>query len=175
MADSSDDNDKPVGRDYVVGYGRPPREHQFKPNDGRSRQARPDRKNRSASEDAAALLDKPLNVNRKGKRAKIHPHEAQMLSLAKQVFAGQTSAMREFLIECKHAGLLEGAQLVRLSNVVVIPDGVNRGILNVLLTQYGRPPWDPDVYEALESEWQRDRDEIDRLRQIFLRSDDNER
>lgn len=175
MADPSGNSDRIADHDYKVGYGKPPREHQFKSNDGRRPSAKRSPKNNSQSESVAALLDKPLKLNRRGKITRIHPHEAQIMSLGKRALDGGVRAMREFLIECMHAGLLNSAALVQTSNVFVIPDGVNLNILDVLLTQYGLPPWDPDVYQTLEDECQRDCDEITKLREDFKRDNDDGR
>jgi hypothetical protein len=56
----------------------------------------------------------------------------------------------------------------------VIPRGVNRGIIKVLLETYGLPPWDPEIYAALVAEFEHDRARIEELSIQFLKEHENE-
>jgi hypothetical protein len=55
-----------------------------------------------------------------------------------------------------------------------MPKGVNRGILTVLIEDYGLPPWDADVYAALEAEFERDQARIKELHDQFMEDLKNE-
>jgi len=50
---------------------------------------------------------------------------------------------------------------------------VNRGIVKVLLDTYGLPPWDADIYAALEAEYERDQARIEELYNQFLKDLEN--
>jgi hypothetical protein len=125
--------------DYKVGYGKPPRDHQFKKNDSRPRK-RSGKGSTPIGSGVATRLDRPLTVHRNGKPEKVHPHELQMLSLGRKALEGSSGALREFLKECEDAGLLEPELIERISNVLVEPDGANTHILGVLVKQHGGPP-----------------------------------
>ncbi len=51
---------------------------------------------------------------------------------------------------------------------------MNRGIVKVLLDTYGLPPWDADIYAALEAEYERDQAHIEELYNQFLKDLENE-
>ena len=160
----------PATGNYSVGYKKPPTEHQFKPGHLRDR-------SQNASEktpDIAALFDKPLKVKRGGKTIAMHPFEAELMSLGKRALKGEPRAAKLFLKHCEDAGLLEPPPAEQTHGVFVMPRGVNREILRVLLETYGLPPWDPKIYAALEAEFERDRARIEELHIQFLKEHENE-
>ena len=160
--------------DYKVGYKKPPKEHQFKSKHLRDEApgARTQRVEKGL--DVAAWIDKPLEVKRRGKSTTMHPHEASLISLGNRALKGEPRATRLFLKECEIAGLLEPAAVGQTHGVFVIPRGVNRGIVKVLLDTYGLPPWDADIYAALEAEYERDQARIAELYDQFLKDLENE-
>jgi hypothetical protein len=158
---------------YTVGYKKPPTEHQFKskqPRDG------PQTVKRARNENGlnlAGLFDKPMRVKRAGKTITVHPHEAQLTSLAKRALKGEPRATKLFLKHCAAADLLDPVTAEQTHGVFVIPKGANRAIVKVLLETYGLPPWDPDAYDTLEAEYQRDQAHIEELFKQFMKEHEN--
>lgn len=155
-------------KDYEVGYKKPPKEHQFKPKQSRKENSQAKTSRKQVGLDLAGILDKPLRFNRAGKAVSMHPHEALLTSLGKRALKGEARAAKLFLKHCGAAGLLEPAPVEQTSGVFEIPKGANPGIVKVLLETHGLPPWDPDVYAALEAEYRRDADHIEELYRRFL-------
>jgi hypothetical protein len=155
-------------RDYTVGYKKPPVDHQFKPSHLREGSQKVNRARRENAPDVASMIEKPLRVKRGGKTIAMHPFEAELTSLGKRALNGEPRATKLFLKHCETAGLLEAPPAARTQNVFVIPRGVNRGILTVLIETYGLPPWDPEVYAALEAEYERDQARIEELYKQFM-------
>jgi Family of unknown function (DUF5681) len=160
----------PATGNYTVGYKKPPTEHQFKPGHLRDGSQKASEK----APDIAALFDKPLKVKRGGKTVAMHPFEAELTSLGKRALKGEPRAMKLFVKHCEDAGLLEPPPAEQTHGVFVIPRGVNRGILHVLLETYGLPPWDRKIYAALEAEFERDQARIEELYIQFLKEHENE-
>jgi hypothetical protein len=158
MADrtKSDHRKLPPAGNYTVGYKKPPTEHQFKSKQPRDSPQKAKRSRKENALDLAGLFDKPLRVTRAGKTIAVHPHEAELTSLAKRALKGEPRATKLFLKHCEIAGLLEPGTAEQTHGVFVIPRGANTAIVKVLLETYGLPPWDPDAYAALEAEYERD-------------------
>jgi hypothetical protein len=146
---------------YEVGYRKPPFASRF----GRDRQ--PDRsKLRAMPERAlniAALLDRPINVARKGKKTKMHPHEAMMHSLGKRAIKGEIRAIKLFLDECKKAGLLDPPPAEQRRGVFTVPKGVPMEVAARMLKVVGLPPWDQKRYAEVTAEFENDRAHIQQL------------
>lgn len=176
MADpTKPDSRKPhLAGNYTVGYKKPPKEHQFKPEHLRDEAQRARTQRTEKGIDVAAWIDKPVKVKRRGKSTNMHPHEASLISLWNRALKGESRATKLFLKECEVAGLLEPAPVGQTHGVFVIPRGANRGIMKVLLETYGLPPWDPDIYASLEAEYERDQARIEELYNQFLEDLENE-
>jgi hypothetical protein len=174
MPDSTNPKSKKQVGNYIVGYKKPPAEHQFKPSYLREGSPKVKRACRENAPDVASMLEKPLRVKRGGKTIAMHPFEAELTSLGKRALNGEPRATKLFLKHCETAGLLEAPPAARTQNVFVIPRGVNRGILTVLIETYGLPPWDPEVYAALEAEHDRDQANIEELYIQFMKDVENE-
>ena len=156
-------------KEYEVGYKKPPKEHQFKPKQSRKERTQEKPSNKQVELDLAGILDKPLRLKRAGKAVSMHPHEALLTSLAKRTLKGESRAAKKFLRHCEIAGLLEPAPAEQTSGVFEVPKGCNPGIVKVLLETEGLPPWDPNVYAALEAEYRRDAEHIEELYRRFLK------
>ena|ERR1700694_2300148 len=159
---------------YAVGYKKPPTEYQFKPKylcDGSQKVKRRRREN---AVDIAGIFDKPLRVKRGGKTVAMHPYEAELTSLGKRALNGEARATKLFLKQCEAAGLLDAPPAEQTHGVFVIPKGANGGIMKVLIETHGLPPWDPDIYAALEAEFARDQAHIDELYIQFMKDLENE-
>jgi hypothetical protein len=79
-----------------------------------------------------------------------------------------------FLQYCDVAGLLNPPPAEQTHGVFVIPKELNSGIVSFLLETQGLPPWDPDLYAALEAERKRDSARIEELYIQFMKDLDNE-
>ncbi|SDH21479.1 hypothetical protein SAMN05216338_1006200 [Bradyrhizobium sp. Rc2d] len=152
---------------YKVGYKKPPLETRF----GAERQ--PDRNRRRATghpaPDIAALLDEPLQVKSKGKRTKMHLHEATLNGLFKRVLKGEIGAIKKFLQYCRGAGLLEPAALASAGVVVEAPQGVPLELAGLLIREVGLPPWDEEVYEDYRAKYDEECATIAALKEEALR------
>ena len=160
-------------KEYEVGYKKPPKEHQFKSKQSGKEHAQAKRSKKEVELDVAGILDRPLRLKRAGKAVSLHPHEALLTSLANRALKGEARAAKLFLKHCEAAGLLEPPP-VEQTSVFVIPRGCNPGIVKVLLETQGLPPWDPDVYAALEAEYRRDAEHIEELYRRFLKENSYE-
>jgi hypothetical protein len=73
---------KTIG-DYDVGFGKPPKAHQFKPGESGSPKGRP-RKTKSEQTDVTAILGEPLTVTTAGTTQKMSPFEISVRQLVKR-------------------------------------------------------------------------------------------
>jgi hypothetical protein len=166
MADSKNRKMHPAGN-YTVGYRKPPVDHQFKPRHLREGSA-VKRARRETALDLAGIFEKPVQVKRAGKTIAVHPYEAELTSLGKRALRGEPRATKLFLKRCDAAGLLDPAPAEQTHGVFVIPKGANSAIVRVLIQTYGLPPWDPDIYAALDAEYKRDQAHIEELYEQFM-------
>ena len=164
----------PPASNYIVGYKKPPTEHQFKSKQLRDSPQKVKRARKENALDLAGLFDKPLRVKRAGKTISVHPYEAELTSLGKRALKGEPRATKLFLKQCEAAGLLDPVAPEQTHGVFVIPRGVNSRIVKVLIETYGLPPWDPHDYAALEAEYERDQARIEELYRQFMKDLENE-
>ena len=131
---------KPPG-DYEVGYGKPPKQHQFKrrqPSDAPGAA----RRLKGPGADVAALLDETVPVRTAdGKAKQMHPHEAILRQLGKAAIGGSVEAIKKFLREARRAGLLEVQTLDAVSSIVVIPVGMPMRLGTAIVKRCGQRPW----------------------------------
>jgi len=81
----------PKRTDDEVGYGRPPREHQFKPGKGGNPRGRP----KGAKNEATilrGLLDRKIDVRQDGRSRKITVFEAILLRFTEDALRGNTKS-----------------------------------------------------------------------------------
>jgi len=71
-------------------------------------------------------------------------------------------AIKEILLECKKAGLLD-APVRQTSGTLTVPKGVPVGLFARLVRMAGPPPWDDDLYDQCKAEYESDSDNIERL------------
>ena len=160
MADPKNKKPQPTGN-YAIGYKKPPAEHQFKPSYLRDGAQKARRQGKSAR--CRGRIEKSVQVKRGGKTITMHPFEAEVTSLANRALKGEPRATKLFLQHCETAGLLKPPVAEQTHGVFVIPRGVNRGIVRVLLETCGLRPWDSEIYAALEAEYERDQARIEEL------------
>lgn len=79
-------------KDYEVGYGRPPKQHQFPP--GRSGNVSGGTKRQQKEErNLMALLDRPVPVRDGGRETTMSPKEVTLRTLAQKAFAGDRKSL----------------------------------------------------------------------------------
>ena len=87
--------------DYEIGYGRPPKEHRFKPGRSGNPNGRPkERRNRMT--EIGELFDTKIEATRNGKRVKVSPFSAVLQVLLKKALSGDVRAV-QVLLELKAA------------------------------------------------------------------------
>jgi hypothetical protein len=163
----------PAGN-YNVGYKKPPVEHQFKPSYLRDSAQKTKSRREEKTPDVAGMIEKSVQVKRGGKMITMHPFEAEVTSLGNRALKGEPRAAKLFLKHCEAAGLLDPPSSEQTHGVFLVPNGVNPGIVRVLLETCGLPPWDPDVYAALDAEYERDQAHIEELHIQFKKDLENE-
>lgn len=138
---------------YEVGYGKPPSATKF------GNRAQPNRfvkEPSAAPQTLAALLDGHELVERAGRRARVHAHEAMMVSLANLVLRkNKIGAAKKFLQECHKAKLLEPEPSARTSGVIVVPH-TKYPVFDFLVSREGLPPWNENIIAKAEAEYHRD-------------------
>ena len=173
MADPKNKKMDPAGN-YTVGYKKPPVEHQFKPSYLRDSAQKTKSRRKEKTPDLAGMIEKSVQVKRGGKTINMHPLEAEVTSLGNRALKGEPRATKLFLKHCEAAGLLDPPSSEQTHGVFLVPNGVNPGIVRVLLETCGLPPWDADVYAALEAEYERDQARIEELYIQFMKDLENE-
>ena len=110
--------------DYEVGYGKPPKKHQFKP--GRSGNIGGRKKSKkSGLTDISKLLNEPVKVKAGGKVREMGPFEAGLRKLAKRAVDKDLRAILKFVKYCEEYGAFAPPLAVTGCGVIFAPKGVN--------------------------------------------------
>ena len=117
------DKKKPSG-DNEVGYGKPPKEHQFKPGQSGNTKGRP-KSRKSGLTDISGLLNEPVKVKAGGKVREMGPFEAGLWKLAKRAVDKDLRAILKFVKICEEYGAFAPPSAVTGGGVVRAPKGVN--------------------------------------------------
>ncbi len=117
------DKEEPSG-DYEVGYGKPPKEHQFRPGRSGKIRGRPKSK-KSDSTDISDVLDKPVKVTVGGKSREMGSFEAGFRKLAKRAVGGHLPSILKYIKICEEYGVLAPPPAVTGGGVFVAPKGVD--------------------------------------------------
>jgi hypothetical protein len=116
---------KGKARNYETGYGKPPKQHQFKKGtSGNLAGAPPKRKRKSI--DVAAVLNEPLTVKSSGVERKMSAFEIGVRQLVERGLKQKDlNAILEFLELCESFRLLVPPQVDHGGGVITAPKGVN--------------------------------------------------
>jgi hypothetical protein len=107
-----------------VGYGKPPKAHQFKPGQSGNLGGRSQRKNRDPA-DVADILSEPIAVQKDGVRQKMPPFEVIVRQLVKQgLHKKNLNAIAQFLKLCESLGVMKPPPVDHGGSVVYAPKGV---------------------------------------------------
>ena len=114
---------KPSG-DNEVGYGKPPKEHPFKPGQSGNLKGRPKSK-KSGLTDVSGLLNEPVKVKAGGKVREMGPFAAGLRKRAKRAVDKDLPAILKFVKICEEYGAFAPPSADTSCGVVRAPKGVN--------------------------------------------------
>ena len=148
--------------DYKVGYGKPPTATQFGNRPQPTRSSKPERAIETAV-GVAAAINSPITLIYNGKAVRMHPYEAMLHGLVKSGLQGRVRAIKEFFRECQKAGELQPPAAQQAGGVIFAPKGLPIELVSRLIRLAGPPPWDVELFEACQAEYNSDRENIQRL------------
>lgn len=93
--DGNDSNPADGGR-YAVGYGKPPKQSQFKPGQSGNPRGRP-KGSKNFKTDLLEVLKMPVQIGENGRRRKISSQRAGLLRLREKALAGDARALDRLL------------------------------------------------------------------------------
>ena len=135
MADDRDDDG------YQVGYGRPPKAHQFE----KGRSGNPGGRPRKAEPDptlATEILNESVTVEKAGVRRGMPLFEAAVRKLVSRALKdGDLNAAREFLRLCEYYGAIAPKPAPASSGIVFVPKDMDWEEWMEKLRRLGDPPW----------------------------------
>lgn len=122
MADdipNSEGPSKPAAGGYEVGYGKPPKKHQFKKGKSGNVKGRPKKPKPDASL-ALALLNAPVPVNQGGKQVKMQPFEVSLRKLVEKALKKQDFRSAIAFVEyCEQFDVLAKPDFSFLHGVII--------------------------------------------------------
>ena len=130
--------------DYKVGYGRPPKETQFKKGQP---SANPRGRKKTGTIDFAAFFDEPMTVPVNGRQTKMDAYEVTLTNFANKAIGGDLRAAELFLDACDKAGLFANEDDGSCQSLV-IPKDYDEDEWRANLERLGPPPW-PGEHDGL--------------------------
>ena len=116
---------KGTAGDYIVGHGKPPKEHRFKKGTSGNPAGAPPKRRRKRI-DVAAVLNEPITVKKSGGRRKMPPFEVGVLRLVERALKQKDlNATLEFLELCESFRLLVPSPVHQGGGVIRAPKGVD--------------------------------------------------
>ncbi len=110
--------------DYMVGYKKPPREHQFKKGVSRPNRRKKDKADRPDI-DIGALLNEPIKVKTPDGLRDMSPFEAMTRKSASQAIQKRNlNACKQFIKLCTEYGITFSVPKLRTTGVLRAPAGV---------------------------------------------------
>lgn len=146
-------NDNESIRNYKVGYGKPPKEHQFKRKDHTEDHNKPTRRRKRTKKnqnkiDVSGLLSAPLLVKADGKSSKMDPFEIMLRKQAKGAVGGSLPAIKAVLSAAIKCELLYIPPIERTGGVLVVRVNVDDDYDSWVKLFGPDVPWD----ESLEGD-----------------------
>lgn len=145
-----------------VGFGRPPRDTQFKRGQSGNPKGRP-RKRPPTELDLDALLA-PVTVNVGGKACEMQPKEVSLRKLLdKAIKKEDLKAIAYLMDEFHRYGAIEPPKRQQSSPVVVLPKDLPYRVGHAALSKLGLPPWTDKQLAPIKAEYLLARSEADRI------------
>ena len=95
-APPSSDSNRDTGRDYEVGYGKPPKNTRFKPGQSGNPRGRP-KGSKNFATDLAEVLLEHVNVNEGGRKRRVTKQRATIMATINRAMKGEPAAVARFL------------------------------------------------------------------------------
>lgn len=139
MSDDLNGTGGPGGEGYSVGYGRPPKEHQFKKGQPSPRKGK---KRREPSINIGERLDEPVSVVVNGRPLKRNEFEVRLSSLLKRGLKGNVLAIKQVLRYAERAAMFEVTPPLSLHpGVAYVPKDWDKAEWEENYRLFGPPPW----------------------------------
>jgi len=124
-----------------VGYGRPPKQHQFKRGQSGNPQGRPKRPIPERVR-IASMLEEPVTVTIKGKREKLQVFEVGLRNLVqKAVKERHLLSTIQLLKQGQKLDLIQKPSPLNLRNAIEIPKDWDQREWDMMFNEFGPPPW----------------------------------
>jgi hypothetical protein len=115
---------KSKGGDYDVGYGKPPKEHQFPEKTSGNLKGRP-KSGKLGSTDVSTVLNEPVKVKSGGKEREMSLFEAGLRQLARKALSKNLPAILKFIRICEEYRVIAPPPAATGGRVITAPKGVD--------------------------------------------------
>lgn len=123
--DGPSPDNSPPERDYEVGYGKPPKQYQFKKGQSGNPRGAP-RKRQVEKADVGAILSKPVPVKTKRGKKLVHPFELMLRNLIRRVLnENHLTSLLAVLEHFEAHGAFADPEKVTGGGVIQAPPGVD--------------------------------------------------
>jgi hypothetical protein len=154
--------------DDEVGYGRPPKQTQFKKGQSGNPKGRP--KKRSKTEfDLDKIIDRSMVVTVNGEPRAMQPKEVELRLLVEKALKKQDLAAIDYLLDLfsKHKAI-EPPQEKPRNGVVQLPSHVPWPVATAAFRKLGHPPWKDRDLAPIKAAYLRTRREVDRIQDEIM-------
>ncbi len=156
MSDWPEDDDE-------VGYGRPPKQTQFKKGQSGNPRGRP-RKRSKTEFDLGQIIGRSMMVKVDGEPRTMQPKEVELRQLVEKALKKQDLAAIEYLLDLfRKYGAIEPPQERQRNGVVELPRNLPWRVATAAFEKFGHPPWRDRDLAPIKAEYLETRREIDRI------------
>ena len=150
-------------KEYTVGRGRPPKEHQFKPGHSGNPGGRPRKRGNS---DALSILDEPVTIVQDGTVRTLSPREVTLRRMLKKAIGDDVLSAIIYLLDTFDRHGLLAPPPETAGGVLTLPCSMPLSMAVTMAERFGAPPWNEaqtavgrEIYLADRSEGQRLKDD----------------